>query len=75
MQFGGSGRSCIGGLMPDLQPKAAVRPYWGTALELEALIPLIRSKLSNTAGGGTSGDGGWGGGGIEPFAGSHHRGM
>lgn len=54
MQFGGSGRSCIGGLMPDLQPKAAVRPYWGTALELEPLIPLIRSKLSNTAGGGTS---------------------
>lgn len=73
MQFGGSGRSCIGGLMPDLQPKAAVRPYWGMALELEPLIPLIRSKLSNTAGGGT----GWGGGvgGIEPFAGSHHRGM
>lgn len=49
--------------MPDLQPKAAVRPYWGTALELEPLIPLIRSKLSNTAGGGTGwgGVGGWGG--------------
>lgn len=71
MQFGGSGRSCIRGLMPDLQPKAAVRPYWGTAPELEALIPLIRSKLSNTAEGGDERDRG----GIEPFAGSHHRGM
>lgn len=41
--------------MPDLQPKAALRPYWGTSLELETLIPLIRSKLSNTAGGGEGG--------------------
>lgn len=54
--------------MADLQPKAAARPYAGTSLELETLIPLIRSKLSNTAGG-------VGEKGIEPFAGSHHRGM
>lgn len=38
--------------MADLQPKAAARPYAGTSLELETLIPLIHSKLSNTAGGG-----------------------
>lgn len=38
-----------------------MRPYSGTSLELETLIPLICSKLSNTAGRGH------GGGGLSPL--------